>query len=180
MDFGVSYFPTDETLEPAALARLCEERGFESVFVTDHTHIPASRETSYPAGGEVPREYWRIHDPFVALTRMASATPLIRIVTAICLLVERDPIVTAKSVASLDHLSGGRLLFGVGAGWNLEEMANHGTDGSRRFGVLRERVEGVKQIWSEEEASYHGEHVAFAAIWSFPKPLQQPHPPVLV
>src|SRR4051795_10239796 len=170
MDFGVSYFPTDEALEPAELARLCEERGFESVFVTDHTHIPASRETSYPAGGELPREYWRIHDPFVALTTMASATERIRIGTAICLLVERDPIVTAKEVASLDRLSGGRLLFGVGAGWNLEEMRNHGTDPARRFGVLRERIEAMKQIWSEEAASYHGEHVDFDAIWSFPKP----------
>src|SRR3954464_3608231 len=125
MDFGVSYFPTDESIEPAALARLAEERGFESVFVTEHTHIPAERETPYPAGGELPREYFRIYDPFVALTTMAAATERIRIGTAICLLVERDPIVTAKEVASLDRLSGGRFLFGIGAGWNLEEMRNN-------------------------------------------------------
>jgi probable F420-dependent oxidoreductase len=180
MDFGVSYFPTDEALEPAALARLCEERGFESVFVTDHTHIPASRETSYPAGGELPREYWRIHDPFVALATMASATERIRIGTAICLLVERDPIVTAKSVASLDRLSGGRMLFGVGAGWNLEEMRNHGTDPPKRFGILRERVEACKEIWTQEEASYRGDFVNFDRIVCRPAPLQQPHPPILV
>src|SRR3954468_1506430 len=180
MDFGVSYFPTDESVEPAELARMAEERGFESVFVTEHTHIPASRETSYPAGGELPREYWRIHDPFVALTTMASATERIRIGTAICLLVERDPIVTAKSVASLDRLSGGRMLFGVGAGWNLEEMRNHGTDPSKRFGILPERIEAMKEIWTSEEASFHGRYVDFDPIWSWPKPAQKPHPPVLV
>ena len=159
MDFGVSYFPTDESIEPAALARMAEERGFESVFVTEHTHIPARRETPYPAGGELPREYSRIYDPFVALTTMADATERIRIGNAICLLVERDPITTAKAVASLDRLSGGRLLFGVGAGWNLEEMRNHGTDPAKRFRILRERVEACKEIWANEEASYHGEFV---------------------
>jgi probable F420-dependent oxidoreductase len=180
VDFGVAYFPTDESIEPAALARLCEERGFESVFVTEHTHIPASRETPYPAGGDLPREYFRIYDPFVALTTMAAATERIRIGTAICLLVERDPISTAKEVASLDRLSGGRFLFGIGAGWNLEEMRNHGTDPSRRFALLRERVEACKAMWTEEEASYHGEYVDFDRIVSRPAPLQEPHPPILV
>jgi probable F420-dependent oxidoreductase len=180
VDFGVSYFPTDEAVEPAALARMAEERGFESVFVTEHTHIPASRETPYPAGGELPREYWRIHDPFVALTSMAAATERIRVGTAICLLVERDPITTAKTVASLDRISGGRMLFGIGAGWNLEEMRNHGTDPRRRFALLRERVEACKALWSEEEASYHGEFVDFERIVCRPAPLQQPHPPILV
>src|SRR5829696_2063829 len=180
MDFGVSYFPTDESVEPATLARMAEERGFESVFVTEHTHIPASLETSYPAGGELPREYWRIYDPFVALATMAAATERIRVGTAICLLVERDPITTAKEVASLDRLSGGRFLFGVGAGWNLEEMRNHGTDPRRRFGLLRERVEPCKELWTTEESSYHGRYVDFDRIHSFPKPVQQPHPPVLV
>ncbi len=180
MDHGVSYFPTDESIEPAELARMAEERGFESVFVTEHTHIPASRETPYPAGGELPREYWRIYDPFVALSSMAAATERIRIGTAICLLVERDPITTAKEVASLDRLSGGRFLFGVGAGWNLEEMRNHGTDPARRFRVLRERVEACKELWTQEEASYHGEFVDFDRIVCRPAPLQQPHPPVLV
>ena len=180
MDFGVSCFPTDESVEPATLARMAEERGFESVFVTEHTHIPASLETSYPAGGELPREYWRIYDPFVALATMAAATERIRVGTAICLLVERDPITTAKEVASLDRLSGGRFLFGVGAGWNLEEMRNHGTDPRRRFGLLRERVEACKQLWATEESSYHGEFVDFDRIVCRPAPLQEPHPPILV
>ena len=180
MDFGVSCFPTDESVEPATLARMAEERGFESVFVTEHTHIPAGRETPYPGGGELPREYWRIYDPFVALTTMAAATERIRVGTAICLLVERDPITTAKEVASLDRLSGGRFLFGVGAGWNLEEMRNHGTDPERRFGILRERVEACKELWTTEESSYHGRYVDFDRIHSFPKPLSAPHPPVLV
>ena len=166
MDFGISYFPTDEVIEPAVLARMAEERGFESVFVTEHTHIPASRDTPYPAGGELPREYFRIYDPFVALATMASATERIRIGNAICLLVERDPITTAKEVASVDRLSGGRMLFGVGAGWNLEEMRNHGTDPKQRFRILRERVEACKEIWANEEATYHGEFVNFDRIVS--------------
>jgi probable F420-dependent oxidoreductase len=180
VDFGVSYFPTDEAVEPASLARMAEERGFESIFVTEHTHIPASRQTPYPAGGELPREYWRIYDPFVALTSMAAATQRIRIGTAICLLVERDPITTAKEVASLDRLSGGRFLFGIGAGWNLEEMRNHGTDPPRRFALLRERIQACKVLWSEEEASYHGGFVNFDRIVCRPAPLQEPHPPILV
>jgi probable F420-dependent oxidoreductase len=180
VDFGVSYFPTDESVEPATLARIAEERGFESVWVTEHTHIPASRDTDYPAGGELPREYWRIYDPFVALTTMAAATERIRVGTAICLLVERDPITTAKAVASLDRLSGGRMLFGIGAGWNLEEMRNHGTDPAKRFRILRERVEACKALWSEEEATYHGEFVSFDRIVCRPAPLQDPHPPILV
>jgi probable F420-dependent oxidoreductase len=178
--FGVGYFPTDEGVDPATLARMVEERGFESLFFTDHTHIPASRETPYPPGGELPREYARIHDPFVALTAAAAATERLRVGTGICLVTERDPIVTAKSVASLDRLSNGRVLFGVGAGWNLEEMRNHGTDPSRRFGVLRERVEAMKEIWTSEEATYHGRHVDFDRIWCRPKPVQDPHPPILV
>jgi probable F420-dependent oxidoreductase len=180
VDFGVSYFPTDESVEPATLARMAEERGFESVYVTEHTHIPASRETDYPAGGELPREYWRIYDPFVALTTMAAATERIKIGTAICLLIERDTIGTAKEVASLDRLSGGRFLFGVGAGWNLEEMRNHGTDPAKRFRILRERVEACKEIWTNEEATYHGEFVKFDRIVCRPAPLQEPHPPILV
>jgi probable F420-dependent oxidoreductase len=180
VDFGVSYFPTDESIEPAELARLAEERGFESVFVTEHTHIPAARETPYPAGGELPREYWRIYDPFVALTSMAAATERIRIGTAICLVVQRDPIVLAKEVASLDRLSGGRFLFGVGAGWNLDELRDHGTQPEQRFSVLRERIEACKALWTEEEATYHGRFVDFDRAVSHPKPLQQPHPPILV
>jgi probable F420-dependent oxidoreductase len=180
MDFGVMMFPTEYSVAPDELAVMVEQRGYESLFFPEHTHIPASRATPYPAGGDLPREYWHTYDPFIALTAAAAATERLRIATGICLVVERDPIITAKEVASLDQLSGGRLLFGVGAGWNIEEMANHGTDGSRRFGVLRERVEAMKAIWSEEEASYHGEHVDFEAIWSFPKPAQKPHPPILI
>jgi probable F420-dependent oxidoreductase len=181
VDFGVSYFPTDEAVEPAELARMCEARGFESVFVTEHSHVPVKRETPHPAfPDELPREYIRIHDPFVALGTMAAATERIRIGTAICLVAQRDPIVTAKEVASIDRLSGGRLLFGVGAGWLLEEMRNHGTEPGKRFGIMRERVEAMKAIWTGDEASYHGKHVDFDPIWQWPKPVQQPHPPVLV
>jgi probable F420-dependent oxidoreductase len=180
VDFGVSYFPTDEAVEPAVLGQMAEARGFESVFVTEHTHIPASRETPYPAGGDLPREYFRIHDPFVSLATIAQATERIKVGTAICLLVERDPITTAKEVASVDRLSGGRMIFGVGAGWNLEEMKNHGTDPGKRFKILRERVEACKEMWSNEEATYHGEFVNFDQIVSRPPPLQEPHPPILV
>jgi probable F420-dependent oxidoreductase len=178
--FGIGYFPTDEGIDPPTLARMCEERGFESLFFTDHTHIPAGRDTDYPIGGELPREYSRIHDPFVALMAAAAATERLMVGTGVCLVIERDPIVTAKAVASVDRLSGGRMLFGVGAGWNAEEMRNHGTDPSRRFGVLRERVEAMKEIWTSEEAEYHGRYVDFDPIWCWPKPLTEPHPPVLV
>ena len=180
MKFGIGYFPTDEGIDPPTLARMCEERGFESLFFTDHTHIPAGRETDYPIGGELPREYSRIHDPFVALMAAAAATERLMVGTGVCLVVERDPILTAKAAASVDRLSGGRLLFGVGAGWNAEEMRNHGTDPARRFGVMRERVEAIKEIWTSDEAEYHGRYVDFDPIWCWPKPLTQPHPPVLV
>ncbi|HEV3229956.1 MAG TPA: LLM class F420-dependent oxidoreductase, partial [Solirubrobacteraceae bacterium] len=173
-------FPTDYSIGPAELARLVEERGFESLFFPEHTHIPASRDTPYPAGGDLPQEYWHTYDPFVALTAAAAATERLRIATGICLVIERDPITTAKEVASIDRLSGGRFLFGVGAGWNVEEMANHGTDFRHRFGVMREHVEAMKAIWTEDEASYHGKYVDFDRILSWPKPLQQPHPPVIV
>jgi probable F420-dependent oxidoreductase len=180
MEFGLAIFPTEDVQDPGELGRMAEQRGFESLLVTEHTHIPASRETPYPAGGELPPEYSRTYDPFVALTAAAAATERLRIGTAICLIIERDPIITAKEVASLDLLSGGRFLFGIGAGWNIEELRNHGTDPSRRFGLMRERIEAMKSIWSEEEASYHGRYVDFERIWCWPKPLQQPHPPVLV
>ena len=180
MKFGIGYFPTDEGIDPATLARMCEERGFESLFFTDHTHIPASRATDYPAGGKLPREYSRIYDPFVALMAAAAATESLIVGTGICLVIERDAIVTAKAVASVDRLSGGRMLFGVGAGWNAEEMRNHGTDPGRRFGILRERVEAMKEIWTSDEASYHGRYVDFDRIWCWPKPLAEPHPPILV
>lgn len=180
MKLGVAIFPTDYTIRPDDFARACEERGFESIWFPEHTHIPASRRTPYPAGGDLPKEYWHTYDPFVALTAAAAVTTKLRLATGICLLIERDPIVTAKEVASLDRLSGGRVLFGIGAGWNVEEMENHGTDFRRRWKVLRERVAAMKCIWTQEEAAYHGEFVDFDAIWQQPKPLQQPHPPVIL
>jgi probable F420-dependent oxidoreductase len=180
MDIGVAVFPTQYTMDPASLGRLAEERGYESLFFPEHTHIPASRATPYPGGGELPPKYARTYDLFVALTAAAVATTRLRVGSGICLVIERDPIITAKEAASVDHLSGGRLEFGVGAGWNREEMANHGTDPARRMAVLRERVEAMTAIWTQDEASYHGEHVNFDRIWSWPKPAQRPRPPVLV
>ncbi|MFL5781619.1 MAG: LLM class F420-dependent oxidoreductase [Thermoleophilaceae bacterium] len=180
MEIGLCMFPTEYAIAPAELGRLAEEHGFDSLLFPEHTHIPASRRTPYPAGGELPKEYSQTYDPFVALTAVAAATERLKVGTGICLVVERDPITTAKEVASIDRLSGGRFLFGVGAGWNREEMENHGTDPSRRFSLMRERIEAMKAIWTEDEAEYHGEHVDFDPIWAWPKPLQEPHPPILV
>src|SRR5947199_6938580 len=149
---------------------MAEERGFESLLFPEHTHIPTSRETPYPGGGELPPEYSHIHDPFVALGQAAAVTERLRVATGICLVIERDPIVTAKEVASLDALSGGRFVFGVGAGWNREEMRNHGTDPGRRFGVMRERIAAMKAIWTEEEAASHGRYVDFDPTRARPKP----------
>jgi probable F420-dependent oxidoreductase len=178
--FGVSIFATDYAIDPLSLGRLVEDRGFESLWFPEHTHIPTSRETEWPGGRELPEQYWHTYDPFVALSAVAAATERLKLGTGVCLVVERDPIVTAKEVASLDRLSGGRFLFGVGAGWNKEEMRNHGTDPSRRFSLMRERIDAMKTIWTQEEPEYHGEHVDFDPIWSWPKPVQEPHPPVLV
>jgi probable F420-dependent oxidoreductase len=180
MEFGIGYFPTHDAVRPDALARLVEERGHESLFFPEHTHIPASRESPWPGGEDLPRKYVHTYDLFVALTAAAAATSRLRIGSGICLIVERDPITTAKEVASVDHLSGGRFELGVGAGWNREEMSNHGTDPRKRMRVMRERIEAMKEIWTHDEASYHGEFVDFDRIWSWPKPAQRPHPPVLV
>jgi probable F420-dependent oxidoreductase len=177
---GLAIFPTLDAPPPAELAKMAEARGFESLWFPEHTHIPASRDTPYPAGGELPAMYSRTLDPFVALTAAAAATTTLRLGTGICLVVERDPIITAKAVASLDHLSDGRLEFGVGAGWNREEMRNHGTDPAKRMKVMRERVEAMQAIWSSDEASYSGEFVDFERIWCWPKPLQDPWPKVHV
>lgn len=180
MDFGVAIFPNEDVQEPAELGRMAEERGFECLLFPEHTHIPASRQTPYPGGGDLPPEYSRTYDPFVALAAVATATERIRIGTGICLVIERDPIITAKEVASVDRLSGGRFLFGVGAGWNVEEMRDHGTDPSHRFAIMRERIEAMKAIWAQDEATYAGRYVNFERIWCWPKPAQTPHPPVLV
>ena len=180
MKFGVAIFPTEAVQPPSEIAGMAEERGFECLLFPEHTHIPASRASPWPGGGELPSHYSRTYDPFVAATAAAAATERLLIGTGICLVIERDPITTAKEVASVDVLSGGRFLFGVGAGWNAEEMRNHGTEPSRRFSLMRERIEAMKAIWTQDEASYSGRHVGFERIWCWPKPAQKPHPPVLV
>jgi probable F420-dependent oxidoreductase len=180
MDFGVLHFATDYSVDIRDLARALEERGFESLFLAEHTHIPVCRRSQRPGGGELPLRYSHTLDPFVALAAAASVTTRLRLGTGICLIVERDPIITAKEVASLDLLSGGRVLFGVGGGWNREEMENHGTDYRTRWGLMRERVLAMKEIWTSDEAEFHGRHVDFEPLWSWPKPLQRPHPPVLM
>jgi len=180
MRVGTFYFPVHYGIDIGELARALEERGFDSLFVPEHTHIPASRKTPFPAGGEIPKRYVHTHDPFVALSFAAAATRKLKLGTGICLLAQRDPIVTAKAVASLDMLSGGRFIFGLGGGWNVEEMENHGAKYATRFKMLRERVLAMKQIWTQEEASFHGEFVNFDRIWSNPKPVQRPHPPIIL
>ncbi|MDX6729265.1 MAG: hypothetical protein QOK49_4070 [Baekduia sp.] len=183
MDAGVAYFPTHDAVAPGELAALLEERGHRWLMFAEHTHIPASRES--PWGGlegapPLPRKYAHTYDPFIACAMSLAATRALRVGTGIALVTQRDPIITAKEVASLDHLSGGRFDFGVGAGWNREEMANHGTDPRTRMRLMRERVLAMKAIWTQPEASFHGDFVNFERIWLDPKPLQHPHPPVLV
>jgi probable F420-dependent oxidoreductase len=180
MKYGVVIFQTDYAIRPDEIAREAEDRGFESIFFVEHTHIPASRRTPYPLGGELPREYSHTMDLFVALTIAAAATRRINVGSGICLVIEHDPIVLAKQIASLDMASRGRFIFGIGGGWNVEEMENHGTAFKSRWKLLRERVEALKAIWTQEEASYHGEFVNFDRIWSWPKPMQKPHPPILL
>jgi probable F420-dependent oxidoreductase len=170
MEIGVYTFPTGYSADIVQLGQALEARGFESLFVPEHSHIPASRETPWPGGPELPREYSHVLDPFVALAVVAATTTRLRLGFGVCLVVQRDPITLAKQVASLDHLSSGRVEFGVGGGWNREEMRNHGTDPSQRWDILRERVLAVKTIWRESEAEFHGEFVDFDPIWSWPKP----------
>src|SRR5437588_1942654 len=179
MNFGIAIFPTDYSISMTELGPSVEERGFESLWATEHTHIPASRRTPWPGGADLPKDYWHTLDPFVALTAAALVTQTLRIGTGVCLVIEHDPIDLAKQVASLDHLSNGRFVFGAGGGWNREEMADHGTPFELRWKVLRERVEAMKEIWTKDEAEFHGELVNFDPMWSWPKPVQKPHPPVL-
>lgn len=179
-DFGVFIFATDYSIGPVDFSLAAEARGFESVFLPEHTHIPASRVTPWPGGADLPREYWHTHDPFIALGAAAAVTKTIKLGTGISLVTERDPIVLAKEAATLDFLSDGRLLMGVGAGWNVEEMSNHGTDFSARWAILRERIKAIRTIWTEEEAEYHGQYVDFDSIWSYPKPKQQGGPKILI
>lgn len=180
MDVGLVMFATDYAIRVDELARAAEARGFESLWLPEHTHIPAARRSPWPGGAELPKEYWHTLDPFVALATAAAVTSRLRLATGICLLVERDPITTAKAVASLDHLSGGRVIFGIGGGWNAEEMAHHGTDFRSRWRLLRERVLAMRRLWTEDEASFEGELVRFAPSWAWPKPVQRPHPPVVL
>lgn len=176
----MAIFPTDYSIGMDELAPQAEQLGFESLWVAEHSHIPTSRESPWPGGSELPKHYWHTLDPFIALTVAARAGKTIRIATGICLLIERDPIHTAKETASLDFVSGGRFIFGVGGGWNREEMRDHGTDPSQRWKLLRERVEAIKAIWTQDVAEYHGDMVDFGPMWSYPKPVQKPHPPVIL
>jgi len=180
MRIGLAYFPTDYGIDIRELARAAEERQFESLLLPEHTHIPTSRRSPFPRGGELPKCYSHTHDPFVALSFAAAVTSKILLGTGVCLVPQHDPIVTAKSVASLDQLSNGRVLFGIGGGWNVEEMENHGARYDTRFKLMRERVLAMKALWTQEEAAFHGEMVNFDPVWLYPKPRQQPHPPILL
>src|SRR5712671_866692 len=180
MRIGACYFPTDYGINLAELGRALEDRGFDSLFVPEHTHIPVSRKSPFPGGGELPKRYAHTHDPFVGLAFAAAATKKLTIGTGICLVPQHEPIVTAKAIASLDQLSGGRFVFGIGGGWNVDEMENHGARHATRFKLMRERVLAMKALWTEKEASFHGEMVNFDPVWSYPKPAQKPHPPILL
>lgn len=180
MKIGINTFITDEGIRPAALGRAIEERGFDSLFIAEHSHIPASRQTPYPGGGELPRVYYRSLDPFVALASVASVTENLLVGTGVTLLIQRDLIHTAKEVASLDLISGGRLIFGVGVGWNREEMADHGTDPRTRGARLDEQLRALKEIWANDIAEFHGDFIDFDPMYSWPKPVQRPHPPIYI
>ncbi len=180
MKFGIATFVTDEGIRPGPLGRALEERGFSSLFIAEHTHIPTSRETPYPGGGELPRIYHRTLDPFVALTAVAATTSRLTLGTGIALLPQRDVLHTAKEVASLDLVSDGRAALGVGVGWNVDEMRNHGVDPATRGRKMDEQLAALTEIWTRDEAEFHGEHVDFDPIFSWPKPVQRPHPPIYV
>jgi probable F420-dependent oxidoreductase len=180
MDFGASMFFTDYSMTAAALAKALEERGFESIWAPEHSHIPLSRRSPWPGGGDLPKQYYDVMDPFVTLTAAAMVTTRLKVGTGVCLVNQRDPIQTAKLVASIDQVSGGRFLFGIGVGWNAEEMEDHGTAFTTRAKLVRERVEAMKAIWTRSKPEYSGEFVNFGPMMTWPKPVQQPHPPVIV
>jgi probable F420-dependent oxidoreductase len=180
MKFGIATFVNDDTIDTVSLARAIEERGFHSLVIAEHTHIPASRETPYPLGGELPSIYYRTLDPFVTLAAAAAVTSTIELFTGIALLIQRDPIITAKEAASIDLISNGRFVFGVGAGWNIEELRDHGTDPKTRGALLDERIEAIKALWTTDPAEYHGKYVDFDPSYSRPKPVRQPHPPIFI
>jgi probable F420-dependent oxidoreductase len=180
MKFAASMFFTDYSMTPAALAKALEDRGFDTLWAPEHSHIPLSRKTPFPMGPELPKRYYDVMDPFVTLTAAAMVTSKLRVGTGICLIAQRDPIQTAKLVASIDQVSNGRFLFGIGNGWNQDEMENHGTDFKQRHKLARERVEAMKAIWTQEKAEYHGDLVSFDPMIAQPKPVQKPHPPIIV
>jgi probable F420-dependent oxidoreductase len=180
MKFGISTFVNDDTIDPVSLARAIEERGLDSLVVPEHTHIPANRESPYPGGGELPSVYYRTLDPFVTLAAAAAVTSKIELFTGVALLIQRDPITTAKETASIDLISNGRFVFGVGAGWNIEELRDHGADPKTRGTLLDERIDAIKALWTAEPAEYHGKFVDFAPSYSRPKPVRQPHPPIFI
>ena len=180
MKFGISTFVNDDSIDTVSLARAIEERGLQSLVIAEHTNIPAVRATPYPPGGELPSIYYRTLDPFVTLAAAAAVTSTIELVTGIALLIQRDPIITAKEAASIDLISNGRFALGVGAGWNLEEMRNHGTDPTTRGALLDERIEAIKALWTSDPAEYHGRHVNFDPTYMRPKPVQRPHPPIYI
>jgi probable F420-dependent oxidoreductase len=180
MRFGLIMYPTHRAMDPVSLGRAAEERAFESLFFAEHTHIPTNSRRPGTDGDQPLDGYAHSYDPFVALSMVAATTRTLKLGTGVCLVVQRDPIITAKEVASLDHLSGGRFLFGVGAGWNREEMTNHGTHPADRMAVLSERMHAMQEIWTNDRAAYHGRYVNFDPIWSWPKPVTKPYPPILV
>lgn len=180
MKFGISTFVNDDTIDTVSLARAIEERGFTSLAVAEHTHIPASRQSPYPLGGDLPSIYYRTLDPFVTLAAAAAVTTTIELITGIALLIQRDPIITAKEAASIDLISGGRFVLGVGAGWNIEELRDHGTDPKTRGALLDERIEAITALWTTEPAEYHGRFVDFDPSYCRPKPVRTPHPPVFI
>ena len=180
MWFGITMFPTDYAIPPHELAVEAETRGFESVWFPEHSHIPTSRKSPWPGGAELPKYYYDTYDPFVAMGAAAVVTKTIKLGTGVCLVVQRDPIHTAKEVATVDRLSGGRLLFGIGGGWNAEEMADHGTEFRSRFKLMRERTEAMKEIWARSKPKYAGDMVKFDEMMQWPKPVQKPHPPIIV
>jgi probable F420-dependent oxidoreductase len=180
MEFGASIFFTDYSISPAALAVALEERGFDSLWVAEHSHIPVPRRTPAPGGGELPRRYYDVMDPFVTLSVAAAVTKRLRLGTGVCLVIQRDTIQTAKLVASIDQVSNGRFLFGIGGGWNAEEIENHGTEFTSRFKKMRQQIEAMKEIWTKETSEYHGDIIDFTPMMTWPKPVQKPHPPVIV
>ena len=180
MKYGLTIFPTDYTMPPDEFARRAEEMGFESVWFPEHTHIPVERKTPWSGGPELPRDYYHSYDPFVALMAAGAATREIKLATGICLIIQHDPITTAKTIATLDRLTNGRFIFGIGGGWNREEIEHHGTPFAKRFPILRERVLAMKAMWTQEQAEFHGEYVDFDPIVVNPKPVQKPHPPIIM